>query len=264
MDTEINPSNEEQQEFTSEELKPEHESTYKKIVAWSQKPQSRLLLAACATFGFIFTCFIFVFQIVLTPIIVVGASMQPTINVSAAGSGYDVNCDIVYYYPEETYSRNDIVIIDGNYAHGVTKIIKRIIATPNQTIKFEVDSEKPSAYTQIKKYFVVSVFVNDNKLDEPYIKETMEIKLYKDYSQKNYEQSYYAFYDDFTKKLDADGMVEYTLGSDEYFCMGDNRNNSTDSRYFGMVKASDIEGRVVLHVKHGESLFIVIWKRIFG
>lgn len=263
MDTEINSSNEEQQEFTSEELKSEHESTYKKLVAWSQKPQSRLLLIACATFGFIFTCFIFIFQIVLTPIIVVGASMQPTINVSAAGANYDVNTDIVYYYSAETYSHNDIVIIDGNYAHGASKIIKRIIATPNQTIRFEVDSEKFSHYAQIEKYFIVSVYINSVKIDEPYIKETMEIKLYRDYSKQNYD-SYYTFYDEFTEMLANEGSAEYTLNSDEYFCMGDNRNNSTDSRFFGMVKAKDIEGRVVLHVKHGESLFIVIWRRIFG
>ena len=68
----------------------------------------------------------------------------------------------------------------------------------------------------------------------------------------------------FSKALDEDGEYIYTLGSDKYFCMGDNRNNSTDSRYFGAVDAKDIQGKVVIHVKHGESLFTVIWKRIFG
>ena len=37
-----------------------------------------------------------------------------------------------------------------------------------------------------------------------------------------------------------------TLGSDEYFVMGDNRGNSADSRYFGAVKKSEITSRGLL------------------
>ena len=36
-----------------------------------------------------------------------------------------------------------------------------------------------------------------------------------------------------------------TVGPDEYFCLGDNRQNSRDSRFdVGMVKRSDIVGKV--------------------
>ena len=243
-------------------------STYKKLVAWSQKPHARLLLSACAIFGFIFTCFIFVFQILLTPIAVVGASMQPTINANAAGSDKHLNTDIVYYIPDDEYVYKDIVIIDGAYAHGSSKIIKRIIATPGQTIRFEVDTanvrEEPSPNSSVKKYMPTSVLVNGKKLNENYIKEQMQIKLYRSYTKDNYEKSYYTFYDNFTKKLDADGHIEYTLKSNEYFCMGDNRNNSTDSRYFGMINAKDIQGKVVLQVPYGKSLFTAIWNKLFG
>lgn len=40
----------------------------------------------------------------------------------------------------------------------------------------------------------------------------------------------------------------YTLGEDEYFVLGDNRNHSSDSRYFGAVKRDEIIGRAWIRV----------------
>lgn len=58
-----------------------------------------------------------------------------------------------------------------------------------------------------------SVYINEKKLTEPY-----EIQ-------------------------GTQGHVELTLRTDEYFVMGDNRGGSTDSRVFGAVKRSTIEGK---------------------
>ena len=41
---------------------------------------------------------------------------------------------------------------------------------------------------------------------------------------------------------------EFSLGIDEYFVMGDDRARSTDSRHYGPVYQSQIEGKVVLRV----------------
>ena len=61
-----------------------------------------------------------------------------------------------------------------------------------------------------------------------------------------------------TEKLLVAGIAEneFTLQSGEYFCMGDNANNSEDSRSanIGPVKDKDIIGKAWLHFKseHGQ------------
>ena len=62
------------------------------------------------------------------------------------------------------------------------------------------------------------VFINGALLDEPY---------------------------DVSGSTQAQGMSTYTLGTDEFFVLGDNRENSRDSRVFGPVLASEITNRVV-------------------
>lgn len=77
----------------------------------------------------------------------------------------------------------------------------------------------PNETVQIKNGLV---YINDEPIEDPFKREEM---------------------------LDA-GIAEnkITLGEDEYFVLGDNRNNSNDSRYFGTIKKDDIYGRELLRL----------------
>lgn len=82
--------------------------------------------------------------------------------------------------------------------------IKRVIGLPGETV--EVRNGMITIYN--------TEFPNGLTLDEPYISEVTE------------------------------GRDRRTLGEDEYYVLGDNRDASLDSRYFGAVKIDEFIGRV--------------------
>ena len=55
-----------------------------------------------------------------------------------------------------------------------------------------------------------------------------------------FDESYRAGYDVFT-----DDFAEIALGDDEYYCLGDNRPHSSDSRYYGPFKKENIKSKGV-------------------
>src|SRR5690606_8730262 len=70
-----------------------------------------------------------------------------------------------------------------------------------------------------------------------------------------------------TLVIDGKSVVTYTFGQDYYFMMGDNRNNSLDSRYWGFVLYDHIVGKplfVWLSIdKDGGLLNKIRWERLF-
>ena len=99
---------------------------------------------------------------------------------------------------------------------------KRVIGIPGDTIEF----------------YNGEVYINFKLLDEPYIKGKT-----------------------FYRKKEGKDKVSITLSNDGYFVMGDNRENSFDSRSYGEFKREEIKGKVILIIPIGKikSLIFERW-----
>ncbi len=106
--------------------------------------------------------------------------------------------------------RYDIIVFPFKYKEN-TYYIKRIIGMPGETVRIDKDG---------------SIYINDEILPENYGREII--------------------------RPDTVGIAinPITLGEDEYFVMGDNRNNSMDSRteIVGNIKREDIIGRAWVRI----------------
>ncbi len=146
---------------------------------------------------------------------VYGDSMNPTLE-----SG-----DVLFTQKISTYfkkfDRGDIVVLDGSNMEGYSKseyLIKRIVGLPGETVKIADGCVyiKPMGHSD---YYI---------LQENYLPEGVKTTMM-DYGT-------------------AHGYNEIKLGDDEYFCLGDNRPVSNDSRNLGPFKANRIVAVAVLRV----------------
>ena len=140
-----------------------------------------------------------------SPFLVSGTSMYPTL---------DDRQMVIVNKTEDRIENGSIIVSllpESGYAFTSNKeegqhIVKRVIAGPGETVDI--------GYDDIIK-------VNGVAVDEPYLTEAAKNETY----VPNYQN-------------------HYVLADDEYFVVGDNRGNSCDSRYFGVVNEEYITGVV--------------------
>ena len=146
---------------------------------------------------------------------VYGDSMSPTLE-----SGDVLFTQKISTYLKK-YDRGDIVVLNGQNMEGYNKseyLIKRIVGLPGETVKIADGNVyiKPMGHSD---YYI---------LQENYLPEGVKTTMM-DYGT-------------------AHGYNEIKLGDDEYFCLGDNRPVSNDSRNLGPFKANRIVAVAVLRV----------------
>lgn len=107
------------------------------------------------------------------------------------------------FYKMFGIDRFDIVILEEKGFD--EKLVKRVIGLPGETIRYEKGV----------------LYINDKVVKEKFITEEVAKQTVTTYGNDTFECK---------------------LGNDEYFVLGDNRGNSTDSRYFGPIKESQIKG----------------------
>ena len=140
---------------------------------------------------------------------VYGDSMVPNLR-----DGYVVMTDKVSTY-FDNFHRGDIVILDGEDMEGYNHdeyLIKRIVGLPGETIRIA------DGHVYIREVGAADFYM----LDEPYLADGVETYV----MSWGFERGY----------------NEVTLGPDEYYCMGDNRPVSNDSRNLGPFSSDRIKG----------------------
>jgi signal peptidase I len=134
--------------------------------------------------------------------------------------------------PYEDVQRGDIIV----FRHPTLlaeDYVKRCIGMPGDHIKL------------VNK----QVFINGKLLNEPYVIHQEDFSLYRDdfpqgepeYTQdpKMAERAFQMLRDDVVNG-------ELVVPEGNYFAMGDNRDNSLDSRYWGLVPRDNIEGKPLI------------------
>ena len=140
---------------------------------------------------------------------VYGSSMEPNLHQNDA-----VFVEMISKYFAE-YDRGAIVTIDANGMPGYDrkeKIIKRVIGRPGDTVLIKDGS----------------VYINGVLLAESYIPQGVPTNM--------------------TAEGTANGYDNVTLGKGEYYCMGDNRGASLDSRVLGPIPDSRIKAHVIAKI----------------
>jgi signal peptidase I len=146
-------------------------------------------------------------------------SMIPTLEVS----DHILVNKLVYRF--EQPHRGDIVVFKSppEARNDEKDFIKRLIAVPGDTVQVKVEGRDPLDGSRSG-----TLYLNGREQNEPYLAEPHNIKL------------------DFLSELPEINLEKpYTVPPGKYLMMGDNRNDSHDSRFWGALDRNRIIGKAM-------------------
>ena len=151
----------------------------------------------------------------------------------------------------EAVRRGQVVVFQ--YPHGSEYYVSRIIGMPNETIDLRG----------------TSVYINGRPLSEEKVMAEATGFEMNELRQISTEGTgpYRVFYDastDRTSPQDTELSFPYQIPANSFFLMGDNRDNSYDSRYQGVVPRNLILGEArLIYFSRTEDTGEVRWNRFF-
>ncbi|MFW5913597.1 MAG: signal peptidase I [Bacillota bacterium] len=116
--------------------------------------------------------------------------------------------NVVMVHMDERYERFDLVVVRPERVDQEF-FIKRLIGLPGETVRMDESG----------------VYIDGDRLDEPYLSSEIETRCPSSGGERPQSCS-------------------WDLGPEEYFLMGDNRENSMDSRHLGAFDKSQVYGQV--------------------
>lgn len=122
--------------------------------------------------------------------------------------------------------RGDVVVFDSPEEPGIS-VVKRIIGMPGDTLSMEDNY----------------IYVDGQRLDEPYANRLDPTVDPEDPRMRAWQRSYYIGGNTGSYRPSLKNWGPIVVPADSFFVMGDNRDNSYDSRYWGFLGRDRIDGR---------------------
>lgn len=159
-------------------------------------------------------CVIILFTFIMKIVTVNGKSMENTLT-----NGDMLIVRNLFYTPKQ----NDIIVVRSQTLDKM--IIKRVIAVSGQKVVIDYNEDKVYVCGRDEEPD------ENDVLDEPYILEKDMIDPENYLSEKYFDENSRSYV--------------YTVPAGFVFVLGDNRNDSTDSRAIGLIDLGDVEGKAV-------------------
>lgn len=187
-----------------------------------------------------------VFNIVYIPAPISSFSMYPTLNKDAPD--FETVGDYAYLNRFASYQNNDIVVAKVEW--NSNSIIKRLIASPNDCLQIKDEGE----------YY--ALYVNENLVHTK--EKTYESVHGRPGGTVSYYENYLALLYAKPDQIVLNSKNEecFKLNDDEYFLMGDNWAESSDSVTHGPSKKSEIIGKIDFIIYMNENKWVAMFKHM--